>query len=302
MEIRKLQLIGGSSYMVSLPKGWIDLNSLRKGDELVLNVDSNHIWIHPKKCSTVSKGFIRIEKCNLSFLKHFMHSLYVQGFDEIVVEGNFTPELTTKISDIARGLIGMEIIDAKSDRVILKFIVDAELIEVLNRMSQIVSMMLQLLKSGIKERKTKELLEVAKLERDADRLYMLAVRQENRLMKELSCPSKWNDLKFVLGARVVAKHLENLADMLYDFAFKASISLPSFSDFVPLLRELKMVFEKSFSAYVEGDAELAEEAIRSAEQLQKMTSGELFCASRQIKSIGEIAFNKAVRQLASEGL
>ncbi len=302
MEIRKLQLIGGSSYMVSLPKSWIDLNSLKKGDELILNVDSNHIFIRPKKCSSILKGYIRIGSCDSGFLKHLMHSLYIQGFDEVTVEGKITPELTTKISDVARGLIGMEIIDAKSDRVTLKFIVDAELVEVLNRMSQIVSTMLQLLESGIKERKTKDLLDVAKLERDADRLYMLAVRQENRLMKELSCPSKWSDLKFVLGARVVVKHLEDLADILYNFAFKASVSPPGFSEFVPLLKELKIVFEKAFSAYMEGDAELAEEVITSAEHLQKMSSGELFCASRQIKSIGEVAFNKAVRESGSEGL
>ena len=43
MEIRKLQLIGGSSYMISLPKSWIKANKLNQGDELILQVDRYEI-------------------------------------------------------------------------------------------------------------------------------------------------------------------------------------------------------------------------------------------------------------------
>ena len=294
MEIRKLQLIGGSSYMVSLPKSWIDANSLQKGDELVLHVDSDHIRIHPRNSIPSSRGSIKLKRYDLSFLKRFIHSLYVQGLDEVVVEGNFTPELITKMSDIARGLIGMEIIDAKSDRVVLKFIAEVELREIINRLSQIVLTMLHLLEKGIGENRSRELLEVAKLERDADRLYMLAVRQGNRLLKE-ACSGR-HGLRSVLGARVAAKYLEDLADMLYDFAVKASVSPRNFSDFLPLLHEIRKVFERAIIAYVEGDAETAEEAIKSAEQLQKVASGEFICVSRQIRGLGEVAFNKAVRE------
>lgn len=293
MEIRKLQLIGGSSYMVSLPKSWIDANSLQKGDELILHIDSNHIRIHPRNRIPALKGSIKLKRYDSSFLKRFMHSLYVQGLDEVVVEGSFTPELITKMSDVARGLIGMEIIDAKSDRVVLKFIAEVELGEIINRLSQIVSTMLHLLEKGIEENRSRELLEVAKLERDADRLYMLAVRQGNRLLRE-ACSGRLC-LRSILGTRVVAKHLEDLADMFYDFAVKASVSPQNFSDLLPLLREVKKVFEKAVNAYVEGDAEMAEEAIKSAEQLEK-ANGEFVCISRQIRGLGEVALNKAVRE------
>ncbi|RLI89901.1 MAG: phosphate uptake regulator PhoU [Archaeoglobales archaeon] len=293
MEIRKLQLIGGSSYMVSLPKSWIDANSLQKGDELILHIDSNHIRIHPRNRIPALKGSIKLKRYDSSFLKRFMHSLYVQGLDEVVVEGSFTPELITKMSDVARGLIGMEIIDAKSDRVVLKFIAEVELGEIINRLFQIVSTMLHLLEKGIEENRSRELLEVAKLERDADRLYMLAVRQGNRLLRE-ACSGRLC-LRSILGTRVVAKHLEDLADMFYDFAVKASVSPQNFSDLLPLLREVKKVFEKAVNAYVEGDAEMAEEAIKSAEQLEK-ANGEFVCISRQIRGLGEVALNKAVRE------
>ncbi|AEA47674.1 phosphate signaling complex PhoU family protein [Archaeoglobus veneficus] len=300
MEIRKLQLIGGSSYMVSLPKSWITANSLRKGDELVLHVDTNHIRIHPKKCSSVSKGHVKLPRCDFSFLKRFMHSLYVQGLDEIIVEGDFNQGFITRMSDIARNLIGMEIIDAKPNKVTLKCIAEVELVDVLNRLSQIVSTMFQLLETGIKKNNPRELLEVTKLERDADRLYMLAVRQENKLLKELSCPSKWSDLRFVLGTRVVSKHLEDIADLLYSFSIKVSASPSAFSSFVPILVEAKRVFERAYAAYTGSDVLMAEDAINAAEQLQKVASGELLCVSMLVRGVGEVAFNKAVRESASE--
>jgi phosphate uptake regulator len=41
MESRKLQLTGGSTIMVSLPKKWVDKAGLERGAEVVLVPQSN---------------------------------------------------------------------------------------------------------------------------------------------------------------------------------------------------------------------------------------------------------------------
>ncbi len=296
MEIRKLQLIGGSSYMVSLPKSWIAANSLKKGDELILHVDVNHIKIHPKKQPHSLKGRVKLNRCDYSFLKRFIHSLYVQGLDEIVVEGNFNSCSITRISDIARNLMGMEIIDAREDRVILKCIAETSLEESMNRFAQIISNMFQLLKKGLKKRDSREFADITKLERDADRIYMLAVRKANKLLREFSCPTNWDELRYVLGVRTVSKHMEDIADLVYSFSTKASVNPEGFLTYIPDISEAKRLFENAYQSYVNSNVALAEETIHAAEQLQKVASGEMLSISMQIRGIGEVAFNKSVRE------
>jgi len=296
MEIRKLQLIGGSSYMVSLPKSWIAANSLKKGDELILHVDVNHIRIHPKNAFNYLKGKIKLNRCDYSFLRRFIHSLYIQGLDEIIVEGDFNSCSITRISDIARNLMGMEIIDARENRIVLKCIAEASLDEVMNRFSQIVSNMFQVVKRGLKKRDSREFVDITKLERDADRLYMLAVRKVNKLLKEVSCPTNWDELRFILGVRTISKHMEDIADLVYSFSTKASANPEGFTAYVPDVTEAKRLFENAYQSYVNSDVMLAEETIHAAEQLQKVASGEMLGISMQIRGIGEIAFNKAVRE------
>ncbi len=296
MEIRKLQLIGGSSYMVSLPKSWIDANSLKKGDELVLHVDAKYIRIHPKNTRHVLRGKIKLRRCDYSFLKRFIHSIYVQGLDEVILEGDFNNCSITRISDIARNLMGLEIIDAREDRVVLKCIAEANLAEIMNRFSQIVSNMFNLLKRGLKKKDSREFKDIVKLERDADRLYMLAVRKTNKMLKEFSCPTDWDELRFMLGMRTVSKHMEDIADLVYSFSTKVSSNPEGFSTYIPSVSEAKRLFENAYCAYVNSDVNLAEETINATEQLQKVASGEMLCISMQIRGIGEIAFNKAVRE------
>jgi len=296
MEIRKLQLIGGSSYMVCLPKSWVAANSLKKGDELILHVDVDHIRIHPRKTTHSLKGRIKLERCDYGFLKRFIQSLYLQGLDEIVVEGNFNSCSITRISDIARNLMGMEIIDAREDRVILKCIAETSLEESMNRFSQIISNMFQLLKRGLKKKDSREFADITKLERDADRIYMLAVRKVNKLLREFSCPTNWDELRYMLGVRTVSKHMEDIADLVYSFSVKASVNPEGFSAYIPDISEAKRLFENAYQSYVSSNVALAEETIHAAEQLQKVASGEMLCISMQIRGIGEVAFNKSVRE------
>ncbi len=48
-DIRKVQLTGGSTYMVSLPKDWIELMGLRKGSnvEIIYSPNDYSLIIKP---------------------------------------------------------------------------------------------------------------------------------------------------------------------------------------------------------------------------------------------------------------
>ena len=314
MEIRKLQLIGGSSYMISLPKSWIKENNLNQGDELVLQVDKCVVKIFPRK-STENVFRVKIERIpsvDDKFLRRFIYALYIQGPDEIVIEDALSPKVITKLSEIVRDLIGLEIIDVTDYRVVMKCLTtsDFDVSGVLRRMGQIVLEMMDVIEDYLRRKNPSILSVIPKLEEDADRFYLLAVRLEHKLLKELSCPTKWNEMKQLLGSRIVAKLLEEVADALYDTSeFVLNVDN---GEILSILLDLRRIFKVILDSYFNGNVIICEDGIEMAEDLEdrilksrginegvpcKLALESLLEACRHVKSIGEIAFNKAVREM-----
>ncbi len=314
MEVRKLQLIGGSSYMISLPKDWIRSNELKQGDEILLQISENSITVYPKKfiedLRVTRVKVDKIPRLDEKFIRRYIFALYIQGIDEIVIEDkNVNARVISKISEIVKQLIGMEIIDASEGRIVLKCLAttDFDFYGVIKRMTQIISSMLSTIHECLKLGDLEGLKELSNLENDSDRLYLLAIRQEHRLVKELSTPNKWDELKLILGVRTVAKLLEEIADSLNEFSEQVS---SSYSKFENIILDLRKAFENVSKAYITSDMELSEDSIELLENIEekilkemkneneqnKIALHSLLSACRYMKSIGEIAFNKSVRE------
>ncbi|MEM3139811.1 MAG: phosphate uptake regulator PhoU, partial [Archaeoglobaceae archaeon] len=261
METRKLQLIGGSSYMVSLPKDWVKANELGQGDEIILEVEDKVITLYPrgfKEDLKVSKVEIEdLKRYDEKFLRRFIYALYIQGIDEIVItDKNLNPRLIAKISEIVKSLIGIEIIDA-SDKVVLRCltVTDFDVYGVVRRMTQIVLTMIHTILDAMAKNDSSALKEIRNLEVDSDRLYLLAVRQEHRLVREFSSPAKWNELRLILGIRTVAKLIEEILDNLENFSkYVAELKESKERDtLVKFLQSLSDAFEMTSRAYFNSD-------------------------------------------------
>ncbi|MCS7144389.1 MAG: phosphate uptake regulator PhoU [Archaeoglobaceae archaeon] len=317
METRKLQLIGGSSYMVSLPKEWVKANELGQGDEIILEVEDKVITLYPKGFKDDLK-VSRVEIENLQrydekFLRRFIYALYIQGIDEIVItDKNLNPRLIAKISEIVKSLIGIEIIDA-SEKVVLRCltVTDFDVYGVVKRMTQIVLTMIHTILDAMAKNDLSALREIRNLEIDSDRLYLLAVRQEHRLIREFSSPARWNELRLILGIRTVAKLIEEILDNLENFSnYVAELRENKEKDILDkFLQQLFDAFEMTSKAYFNSDLELSEDSIQLLEKIEeemiesiegssqyRLGLEALLSACRHIKSIGEIALNKSVRE------
>jgi phosphate uptake regulator len=320
MDVRRLQFIGGSSYMVSLPKTWIRKNELDQGDEIVLNVEDDCILIVPKKISEsgkIIKGNLKgLKQYDEEFLRRFIYAVYIQGLDEIVIEDpNITPRILTKISEIVRSMIGIEIIYAQDGKIILRCMntPDFDFNGVLRRMYQIIESMIDGIIEGITSDDAFALDEITFFEVDLDRLYLLALREQHRKIKELSISVKWNDLRMILGARMVTKLIEEIADSLRDFSiYVRDLEEKTESPLVTILREIKIIFTEMLKAYSESDLLMSEKVIKDTDRLleeimnlvsekqninYRMALETLKEVCKNIKSIGEVAFNRSVREM-----
>lgn len=307
--------------MISLPKSWIKANKLNQGDELILQVDRYAIKIYPRK---ISDDIIRVEVDKIprqddKFLRRFIYALYIQGLDEItIVKNNLSQEAIAKIGEIVRDLIGMEIIDVTDSKIVMRCLTtDFDVLDVLKRMGQIICEMINLIEDHLKDKSVGVIDIISKLEEDTDRFYLLTIRLEHRKLRKIPCPVNLDEMKQLLGVRIVAKLLEEIADSLYDIPGVLNSNLSSKKDedrvLLPLLLEFKKIFRYVLDAYFNSNIFNCEDAIEMVEDFEdkiveartkvetcKLAIDSLLEACRYTKSIGEIAFNKAVREVFIE--
>ncbi len=301
MERRRLQIVGGSSYMVSLPKSWIKRNNLKRGDELILIEFEDHLRIMPNNSkSRVVR--IRLPRVGDEFIKRLFYSLYIQGSDEIVVE-NVDTDLKDRIKESIKNLVGMEIVDVDSDKIVLKCLTTSFDVEkAVKRLCQIVVEMFECVEMFANTRELFNYIE--KLEEEADKFYILSLRM---IYKKVFEYSNTSELFTSVESRSFVKLLEEIADSLYDMATSFCIC----HEFLETLKNLKRLFEIAVDSYFKRDSLMSINLIEMANNVENQILSlcypkncpvkNRYCevsplleVCRCIKSMGEMSFNTAV--------
>ncbi len=315
MKVRKLQLVGGSSYMVSLPKDWISKYHLKQGDEVILNEYDDTIIIRPQKGEKeeIKVSVKEVPSYNKRFLKRFIGSIYSLGVDKIEIEDRNAGEHITEISEISHHFIGMEVLDATSEKIVLHCftIPDFDVLTIIRRMFQILSGIILEIESFLLEEKKDGDIEdrIRRYEEDFDRLYLLSVRLVNRGMKKITV-SEWDELRFLLGSRIVSKFFEEIADLLFILTrYLVNTEIDVRKEIYSPMHRLDELFKMGFDSFTSSDIRTVQKFLEMVEkvsqEIQKtIGSGKaailrelLLQICRMLESIGEIAFNKSVREM-----
>jgi len=135
IDVRKLISFGKGSYIVSMPKSWIEKNNLKKGDlisvddegfELVLSANQEEQKLESKEISIDAKGK------ELELLKTEIVSSYLNGYDTINILFDSNSREAPQIKDIIRNLSGLEIMEQTSTRISAKNLININEISINN--------------------------------------------------------------------------------------------------------------------------------------------------------------------------
>ena len=127
MDVRKLISFGKGSYIISMPKSWIQKNNLKKGDlisvsddgfELVLKANQEEAKQELSEISIDAKGK------DLEMLKAEIVSSYLNNHDTINILFDSNAKEAPKIKDIIRNLSGLEIMEQTSTRIVAKNLIN----------------------------------------------------------------------------------------------------------------------------------------------------------------------------------
>lgn len=293
-DFRKVQVTGGNSFVVSLPKTWVTDVGLRAKDPVAVLVqpDSSLLIVPRRDIRTASKSEAILDATqgfDKDFLLRHFISYYLAGYDTIRISlGKTDAGLRGFIREgIRRKLVGVEIIEESSGGILTQCLsgyVDLPLKKALERMAIIAGGMLSdsvtVLHGG-----TKGLAEEV-IERDdeVDRFYHFLLRQLNIAVRDRSVIQEigLTSTRDCLGYRLVVKSVERVADHAASIAAQAENlqNLPegAVKKIMEMTALSRKVFDSSITALLRLDGKTAEDAIartKEVVQAEEKISGEM---------------------------
>jgi phosphate uptake regulator len=320
-DFRKVQVTGGNSFVVSLPKTWVTDVGLRAKDPVAVIVqpDSSLLIVPRRDIRAASKSEATLEAAqglDKDFLLRHFISYYLAGYDTIrITLGRADSSLRGFIREgIRRKLVGVEIIEESSGGILtqcLSGFVDLPLKKALERMSIIAGGMLvdsvAVLQGGDKELAA----EVIERDDEVDRFYHFLLRQLNIAVRDRSVIQEigLSSTRDCLGYRLAVKSVERVADHAAGIAAQAEnlqvLSEGSAKKVNEMTMLSKKVFDSSVAALIRLDGKMAEEAIartKEVVQLEEKIGGEVLAPKM---SSAQVASTKlmleSIRRVAEYG-
>ncbi len=233
-EVRKVQKFGKSTLMVSLPAGWVKGIGLKSGDVIGIEVlDDGSLRMAPLEVLNKEKEkAVRIvlwEEGNEDLLTRSLYGFYLLGYDRIMVqssEGFLSSSYLKCVRNAIKNFIGVEIVEHTPESVTIHIFIDPSKYSALlliERMVNIVKLMIQHIEASIRNKQLGILEEVVELEGELDRLYGLTVRQLV-LAQDSKSQAKHLGIKtsLITEYRSIVKSLEDIGDSLAQIALMLS--------------------------------------------------------------------------------
>ncbi|HOG73327.1 MAG TPA: PhoU domain-containing protein [Methanofastidiosum sp.] len=199
MEIRKVQITGGSSYVITLPKEWIKSLNIKKNDSLGLLVQNDGtLLVTPDKIMEKKrkiKEYTVDSSTDKTFLFRLLVGAYVMGYSDIAIRSKDTmpPQVREAIRMFTQIAIGPEIVDEEPNLFVVKDLLSPMEMPFEKTVKRMYSLVESMHKDAIKSLKNnnKELAEnVISRDFEVDRLYWLATHQYNVILTDIILSKK----------------------------------------------------------------------------------------------------------------
>ncbi len=182
---RRIQLTGGSTYIVSLPSKWIQKNKLSKGSEVELEELDGDLLISGRNSSNkkeIKRTVNLSDKVDKANLLRVLTSIYIANFDTLVIKSKdyISPQIREEIKKFSKIVMGVEIFEESSRSMVLQNVLDSESFPIANavrRMSLNVVTMLEDTINGISNHDLELLESVIHRDDDVDRYQWYIYRE-----------------------------------------------------------------------------------------------------------------------------
>jgi phosphate uptake regulator len=284
-QTRRIQISGGSTYTISLPKKWIDELGIKNGDNMAIIKNANRsLTLFPGLGSEKPAKKVTLaisQKDSEESIRRRVVALYLGGYKTIQISSKgvkIPPEHSRLIKDLVRkSMIGTEIVESDSESITIQILTrlpELTFDVALRRMYLMTANMHREAIDALKKFDVKYAEEVVKMDDEVDRfsLYMMRTLimaiQNSSMMYDVGLEQPSDCLNY----RTVISRIERIADHAALIAKRIKFLKEPLEP--KLLKELEllsndaiMCFENSISALTKKDYVLAEKVALNISQV-----------------------------------
>jgi phosphate uptake regulator len=285
-EARKLQVTGGSTYILSLPKRWVEEMNLKRGSQVSLTQQrGGSLLILPKELERPDKPL----QATLDVLPNDdpdtvvrkMISTYLIGYNLIYIrakEQRLTSNQRNAIKDFARRkLVGTEIVDDSPTLLTLQVLLSYPELSVenaLRRMCIIAASMHRDAITSLKELNENLAQDIVTMDDEVDRFSFYIIRQlkaavqSEKILEEIGLSTA----RDCLGYRLITKTVERVADHAVKIAqnvltLKNFLALETFQKIYEMSTSADSVFNDAVRSLFKRDFHLADEVVERTKKI-----------------------------------
>ena len=307
-EVRRIQFTGRSTYILSLPKKWMNEMNLKAGDLVNIVRDTNHsLSIVPNSLRSsdslneATALIAQVESGNS--LKRKVISMYLAGYNIVHLKsksGRISPAQRDAIREvIRRNLVGTEIIADSSEIITVQVLLTLPELSVntaVRRMFLIATAMHKDAMSALGELNHELAEAVIKSDDEVDRFSLYILRnlvmatQNERALQEMGLKGTADCLSY----RVAVKSIERVADHAVGISSKhlrlnQKIPKEAFDKIQKMSQLSLSVLSDSVEAFLRRDYVLADSVVDKAEDMRNLEADVISFLDKQNGIRGESA-------------
>ncbi len=222
MELRKIQVTGGSTHVISLPKKWVDRNGLQRSETLAIHEEPDgSLLIVPHSDLRPRQRRVDIEVADPVRSDDLVRKLvgaYLAGADIIHLQarGRMDPKVLDIVDGIIRDLVGVEILEESADSLTLQDLVgvsEMDLRKTVTRMHRIARLMFDGAMTAIAEADRDMARSVTRRDDELDRLEWHVSKQMHALLEQPRLAARLQIRPAeALNLTLIARALERMGD------------------------------------------------------------------------------------------
>ncbi|MDW8141690.1 MAG: phosphate uptake regulator PhoU [Candidatus Bipolaricaulota bacterium] len=292
MEIRKVQITGGATFMVTLPKDWAEAQKLQAGTPVEIHQQpSGALILKLHRPSQPSRGILALNDLKGEALKRAFISVYIAGYDIIEVRGErISSEQLQTIREVTRALLGLRVVEDTSHSIVVQNVTDSGKLAPPEVLKDIFSISYKMFSDALEALVQHDLglaRHVTARDEEVDQLFLMLSRQLRIALKDLLAEDHLKLSRLQLfEIHSVARQLERVAD----HAVKIARVTTSLKEKLPskvaeaLQRAgapVGALLQETFSAFQERSAKRAADVMERGEELEER----LLPASRLLRDL-----------------
>ena len=283
MDVRRVQITGGSSFMITLPKNWANSVGLNKNDTVGMKVQPDGtLSLYPKgtvpapKRSTKVIDATDVKDCDFFFRQ--LVGAYIAGHTTILIKSTkpISGEMTSIIHRFVQTSIGLEMIEADETQILIANLIEHDAIDtkkIIERMGLLAKNAIWDVYEASYTGDFKNIKDMNSRDTEIDRIYWLTYRQYNIYQKDVTAPHKMGLPPYEMTACLF---LSRVLEGIGDHAVMMSERLMSVGNVTKgnkavhdLGQEVTDLLTKSVKSWITKDLVLAEQAIKEADRIIK---------------------------------